>query len=58
MKQTVKCYGKDSSSRNKFLKSVKGCTMMDKIKNEEVRKELEIFLIQEKIIQNEMAKTS
>jgi hypothetical protein len=37
------------ASEMKFLRSVKGCTREDKIRNEEIREELRIFNISEKI---------
>jgi hypothetical protein len=37
------------SAEMKFLRSVKGCTRMDHIRNEEIRTELEIYAIQDKI---------
>jgi hypothetical protein len=33
----------------RFLKSVKGCTRLDKVRNEEIRKELEVFSINDRI---------
>jgi hypothetical protein len=33
----------------KFLRSVKGCTRMDHIRNEEIRTELEMYVIQDTI---------
>ena len=35
-----KYLNKIQSSEIKFLRSVKGCSILDKIKNEEIRKEL------------------
>jgi hypothetical protein len=32
----------------KFVRSINGCTIMDKTGNEEIRKEFEIFLIRQK----------
>jgi hypothetical protein len=37
------------SEEMKFLRSVKGCTRMDNIRNEEIRTELEMYAIQNKI---------
>jgi hypothetical protein len=37
------------SAEMKFLRSVKGCTRMDHIRNEEIRNELEMYAIQDKI---------
>jgi hypothetical protein len=36
------------AEKMKFSWSVKGFTVMDKIRNEEIRKELEVFSIEEK----------
>jgi hypothetical protein len=37
------------SAEMKFLRSVKGCTRMDHIRNEEIRTELKMYAIQNKI---------
>jgi hypothetical protein len=37
------------SAEMRFLRSVKGCTRMDHIRNEEIRTELEMYVIQDKI---------
>jgi hypothetical protein len=37
------------SAEMKFLRSVKGCTRMDHIRNEEIRTDLEMYAIQDKI---------
>jgi hypothetical protein len=37
------------ASEMRFLRSVKGCTREDKIRNEEIREELRIYNISEKI---------
>jgi hypothetical protein len=37
------------SAEMKFLRSVKGCTRMDHIRNEEIRTEIEMYTIQDKI---------
>jgi hypothetical protein len=37
------------SAEMKFLRSVKGCTRIDHIRNAEIRTELEIYAIQDKI---------
>ena len=34
-----------------FLRSVKGCTILGKVRNEDIRKELNIFCIKDKIQQ-------
>ena len=33
----------------KFLRSIKGCTILDKIRNEDIRRELKIFCVKDKI---------
>jgi hypothetical protein len=35
----------------KYLRTVKGCTRLDQIKNKDIRKELGIFPLNEKIIE-------
>jgi hypothetical protein len=37
------------SAEMKFLRSVKGCTRMDHVRNEEIRTELDMYAIQDKI---------
>jgi hypothetical protein len=37
------------SAEMKFLRSVKGCARMDHVRNEEIRTELEMYAIQDKI---------
>jgi hypothetical protein len=40
------------SAEMKFLRSVKGCTRMDHTRNEEIRTELEMYAIQDKITEH------
>ena len=39
----------NSSNEMKFLRSIKGCTILDKIRNDDMHRELKIFCIKDKI---------
>jgi hypothetical protein len=40
---------KPQAAEMRFLRSVKGCTRLDKIRNEDIRKELGVFSINDRI---------
>ena len=39
----------NAAAEMKFLRSIKGCTILDKIRNEDICRELKIFCIKDKI---------
>lgn len=49
---TTKHESKIQAAEMKFLRRVKGCTRMDQIRNEDIREELQIYSIKEKITNN------
>jgi hypothetical protein len=49
MDNEKKRHVKTTSSRNAILRSVKGCTRLHKIRNEDIGKELGVFSINDRI---------
>jgi hypothetical protein len=54
----IKDVARIQAAEMKFSRSVKGCTIMGKIRNEEIRKQLDIFSVEKKRIQNTITGTS